>query len=387
MQRDSINRLTIVIVVGFISAVFLFMIRSFLMAIFLAGIFAALVHPIYRGLERRLNRHRSLAAIVTLLLIIMVIMMPLGVLTGVVTNQAIKVGQAVTPWIQKQIAQPDNLSQLIGKLPYYEKILPYRAQILEKAGQAIGGISRFLIDSLSSGAIGAMQFLLTLMILLYTMFFFLLDGPKLLERILYYLPLEDEDEQQLLMKFTSVARATLKGTIVIGILQGGMAGAAFWAAGIPSAVFWGTVMTVLSIIPGVGTAFVWVPAAIFLVAAGSYLKAIGLALFCGLVAGSVDNLLRPILVGKDTQMHELMIFFGTLGGIMMFGVVGLIIGPIVSALFVTLWEIYGIAFKDILPAVKSTPQAQESGAMLLESRKEAVEKASSSNAVRQTPSE
>ena len=359
MQRDSINKLVLITLVIFISAIFLAMIRNFLMAILLAGIFSALSYPIYVRLNHRLGRRRKLAATGTLLLIIMVIMVPLGTLTGIVTNQAIKVGQAVGPWIQKQVTQRDAMSEFLNDLPFYEDISPYRTQILQKGGEAIGGISRFLIDSLSSGAIGAAQFLFTIAILLYTMFFFLLDGPKLLKKILYYLPLEDEDEHLLLIKFTSVARATVKGTLVIGVLQGGLAGIAFWIVGIPSAVFWGTIMAVLSIIPGVGTALVWVPAAIFLAAAGSFLKGLGLALFCGLVAGSVDNLLRPILVGKDTQMHELMIFFSTLGGIMMFGVVGMIIGPIIAALFVTLWEIYGIAFADILPAVKHSYQEED----------------------------
>ena len=133
-----------------------------------------------------------------------------------------------------------------------------------------------------------------------------------------------------------------------------MAGAAFAVVGIPSAVFWGTIMAVLSIIPGIGTALVWGPAVIILAASGNYLKAAGLGIFCALAVGSIDNLLRPILVGKDTQMHELMIFFGTLGGIIMFGVVGMIIGPIVAALFITVWEIYGVAFKDLLPQVEDT---------------------------------
>jgi predicted PurR-regulated permease PerM len=156
----------------------------------------------------------------------------------------------------------------------------------------------------------------------------------------------------MLDKFTSVARATLKGTLVIGVLQGGLAGLAFSVVGISSAVFWGTIMAVLSIIPSVGSALVWGPAAIILIASGHLAKGIGLAIFCAVVVGSLDNLLRPILVGKDTQMHELMILFGTLGGIMMFGVVGMVIGPIVAALFVTIWEIYGVAFEDILPAVR-----------------------------------
>jgi predicted PurR-regulated permease PerM len=180
-----------------------------------------------------------------------------------------------------------------------------------------------------------------------------MDGDKLLDKILYYLPLEDHDERRILEKFTSVSRATLKGTAVIGILQGGLSGVAFAVAGIPSAVFWGTIMTVLSIIPGIGTALVWIPAAVLLAGSGHVYRAAGLVVFCAAVVGSLDNILRPILVGKDTQMHELMIFFGTMGGILMFGIPGVIIGPIIAALFVTIWDIYGLAYRDILPEVRS----------------------------------
>jgi predicted PurR-regulated permease PerM len=112
-------------------------------------------------------------------------------------------------------------------------------------------------------------------------------------------------------------------------------------------------MTVLSIIPAVGSAFIWVPAVLILAASGAFLKAIGLLVFCGVLVGSVDNVLRPRFVGRDTQMHELLIFFGTLGGISLFGIIGFIVGPIVAALFVTVWDIYGETFKEYLPEVKT----------------------------------
>ncbi|BBO80741.1 AI-2E family transporter [Desulfosarcina ovata subsp. sediminis] len=349
MHDDKVNKFVVILLVVFISAVFLSMIRAFLMAIFMAGIFAALTRPIYYRLERWLGGRRSLASVLTLLLIIFVVLIPLTILTGVVTGQAIKVGQSVTPWVRAQIEQPNMLSDYLERLPYYEHIMPHSELILRKAGEMVGRISQFLINNLSSATMGAVNFLFMLFTWLYTMYFFLMDGEKLLEKILYYLPLEDRDEQQMLDRFTSVTRATLKGTAVIGILQGGLAGAAFWVVGIPSSAFWGVIMVVLSIIPSVGTAVVWVPAAVILGFNGAIAKGVGLAIFCGLVVGSLDNLLRPILVGKDTQMHELMIFFGTMGGIFMFGMVGVIIGPIVAALFVTVWEIYGHAFQGILP--------------------------------------
>lgn len=352
MNRDSLNKSVLLLLAIFISAVFLSMIRSFLMAIFLAGIFSALTRPLYNRFEGWYGGRRALASLSTLLLVVIVVIVPLGALMGIVTAQAIKVGQSVTPWVQEQIAQPSEFHELLSSLPYYDKLVPYSNTIWQKAGELIGTISRFLINNLSTATMGAVNILFMAFAMLYTMFFFLMDGDKLLNKILYYLPLKNQDEQRMLSKFTSVTRATLKGTAVIGILQGGLAGGAFWAVGIPSAVFWATMMAVLSIIPGIGSALVWGPAVIILAAGGNYWKAGGLGLFCAIVVGSIDNLLRPILVGKDTQMHELMIFFGTLGGIIMFGIMGMFIGPIIAALFITIWEIYGVAFKDILPQVQ-----------------------------------
>jgi predicted PurR-regulated permease PerM len=351
MNQDTLNKSVLLLLALFISALFLSMIRSFLMAIFLAGIFSALATPLYKRFERWYGGRRALASLSSMLIIVLVVILPLGALMGIVTAQAIKVGQNVTPWVQERIANPGELHNLLSSLPFYEHIVPYSDTIWRKVGELIGTVSEFLISSLSTVTRGAVNILFMTFALLYTMFFFLMDGDKLLNKILLYLPLQDQDEQRMLRKFTSVTRATLKGTAVIGILQGGLAGAAFAVVGFQSAVFWGTIMAVLSIIPGIGTALVWGPAVVILLVGGNYLKAAGLGLFCALVVGSLDNLLRPILVGKDTQMHELMIFFGTLGGIIMFGVMGIFIGPIVAALFVTVWDIYGVAFKNYLPQV------------------------------------
>ena len=164
------------------------------------------------------------------------------------------------------------------------------------------------------------------------------------------MPLRPEQSSLLLDKFVSVSRATLKGTLVVGVVQGGLAGAAFAVAGIGGAAFWGTIMGVLSVLPGIGAPLIWVPAVIYLLAVGRIGPAIGLLLWCALVVGTVDNFLRPLLVGKDTKMPDLLILLGTLGGLVVFGAVGIVIGPIVAALFLTVWELYGAAFKDVLPA-------------------------------------
>ena len=349
-QNPGFNRIAVLILVALISAIFLSMIRQFLTAIFMAGIFSAMAQPLYQWLVRCFRGRKVPASLVTICLIFIVVLLPLSILVGIVTAQAFAVSQSIQPAVERFLSEPTIFSDYLDHIPHFDKIEAYKELILRKAGNFVGTLSQFLIRNLGSGALGTVNFLFMFFIMLYTMFFFLMDGNKLLARILYYLPLQNEEEQQLLARFTSVTRATIKGTIVICILQGGLAGVGFFMAGIKGAAFWGTVMGVLSIIPGIGTGIVWIPAVVFLIASGAYTKGIGLALFCGLVVGSVDNLVRPSLVGKDTQMHDLFILFGTLGGIALFGVVGIIIGPIIAALFVTVWEIYGAVFKDVLPA-------------------------------------
>ena len=349
MSQEKFNKTFIVLLLLFITAVFLAMVWPFLMTILMAAIFSALTRPLYRALKRWFGGRGSWAAALTLFLVFFGILLPLVALLGAVTAEGIKVSQTVKPWIQKQLTEPAAFSDLLKTIPFYEDILPYKETIFLKAGEMVGRLSSYLINSLSSVTVMTAQFIFMLFIFFYTMFFFLVDGEHILGRILHFLPLKPEDEERMLDKFTSVTRATLKGIAVIGLVQGALVGAAFATVGFPSAIFWGTVAAVMSMVPGIGTAIVWLPGVIILSMGGSYGAAIGLLAFCILVVGGIDNFLRPRLVGKDTRMHELLILFGTLGGILMFGVAGIIIGPIVAALVVTVWEIYGVAFQDVLP--------------------------------------
>ncbi len=351
MNAHRINKVVLLLLVAAISALFLTMIRTFLMVLLLAGIFSAMAQPLYNKFVTWFKGRKNPASAVTLLLIVLLFLLPLISLLGVVAAQALKVGQTVTPWIQRQIQHPSEFLALFDSLPFYETIVDYNQVILEKAGQLINGISHFLVNSVSTFTMSTVNFLFLFFIFLYTMFFFLKDGRALLAKILYYLPLKDDEEEKMLDRFTSVTRATIKGTLIIGILQGSLAGVGFWIVGIDSVVFWSTIMVVLSIIPVIGSSLIWVPAVVILAASGAYFKAIGLAIYCGLIVGSLDNVLRPILVGKDTKMHEMFILLGTLGGIGMFGIIGFIIGPIIAALFVTIWELYGETFKEYLPSV------------------------------------
>ncbi|MDD2465010.1 MAG: AI-2E family transporter [Desulfobulbus sp.] len=351
MKRELINKTVLLVMVLLISALFLDMISQFLMPMFMAGIFSAMLSPTHRWLNHRIGGRENLASILVLIGVVILVLAPLSILIGVVVGQAISVSQSVTPWVQSFINEPTAISSYMERLPYYHEILPYRAVIIEKAGLVVGNISTFLINSLSSVTKLTVNAIFSSIIMLYVMFYFLTMGEVLLTKILYFLPMHDRDERLLLRRFTSVTKATLKGTLIIGALQGGICGIAFALAGIQGPVFWGTVMAVMSIIPAFGTAIVWGPALVILGLKGDFLGVGILGVLCGAVAGNLDNLLRPRLVGKDTEMHDLFVLFGTLGGISLFGILGIIIGPIVAALFITIWEIYGKAFESYLPDV------------------------------------
>jgi len=338
----------LLLLVAAISAAFIAMIRAFLVTILLSAIFAGLSYPVYQWMLRRLRGRKATAAIATLVLLLALVVVPLLAVLGAGANEALRVSETIRPGLQRLVDQPGEIDRWLRGVPGYQRIEPYRGQILTQAGELVGGTSTFLFAVLSATTRATGVFAFHFIVLLYTMFFFLTGGPALLAAVLAYLPLTDADKQRMVGKFVSVTRATLKGTILIGAIQGLLGGLAFWAAGLDGAIFWGTVMTVLSIIPGIGGALVWVPASIMLVATGDVWRGIGLALFCALIVGSVDNALRPRLVGQDTKMHELLIFFSTLGGLLLFGAMGFILGPILAALFVTAWGMFGTAFRSEL---------------------------------------
>ena len=349
---SNFRRGFLIVLVVLVTFMFYRVIEIFLMTIVLAALFTGVSYPAYERLKRRFGQREKLAAAVTLVLLLALVIGPLLFVLGAVAAEAARVNETLVPGIQKAIDDPQLIDSWLRQLPGYDRIQPYRAEILSKAGQLIEGIGQFFINALAGTTKATVVFIFHFVVMLYTMFFFFLDGPKFVKSILSHLPLADTDKEHLLNQFVSVTRATLKGTIVIGVIQGILGGFSFWMVGIQGAIFWGTIMTILSIIPGVGGALVWVPAAIVLVAMGSFWKALILVLFSALIVGSVDNLLRPILVGRDTKMHELMIFFSTLGGLLVFGAMGFILGPILAGLFLSVWEIFrGMFRKELAESV------------------------------------
>jgi predicted PurR-regulated permease PerM len=280
--------------------------------------------------------------------VILVVVVPVMLLAGVVTNQAIEVSQTLAPEAEELVEKINEPGALSDRIPFWDRIEPYSEQIAGKLGQLAGSVGSFLVSSLSAMAGGAMRFFFGLFIMLYALFSFLIYGREAFDDGLRLIPLHQSDKELLIDTFVSVSRATLKGTLVIGVVQGALAGLAFAAVGIDGAAFWGTVMAVLSVIPGIGTALVWAPAVAVLFINGQIVAAAALFLWCAIVVGLADNVLRPRLVGRDTQMPDLLVLLSTFGGLAMFGAIGLVLGPVVAALFLAVVHIYSDTFSEAL---------------------------------------
>lgn len=356
ISKERFRAAFVLLLVVAVSGLFLGVMWPFLKALLVGSILAGLSRPLFNWLTRLLRGRSSLAAALTLLLVFLLIFGPLSAFVGVVINQALNVSEHAIPWVQQHFGAASSFNAhdwLVQRFPALATYVPDQAKIIESVGNTAKMAGAVLVAGASRITAGTATFLLDLFVTLYAMFFFLKDGRAILEKIFYYTPLNHTDEARLLQQLTSVTRATVKGTLVIGAIQGALAGLGFWVAGIDGAAFWGTLMAILSIVPGIGAALIWVPGVIYLYIIGQTLPATLLLIWCAVVVGTVDNLLRPTLVGKDAKMPDLLILVGTLGGLFLFGPIGFIVGPMVCGLFLTVWDIYGATFRDILPPVKS----------------------------------
>lgn len=317
--------------------------RPFFGAILWALILALLFGPLNKRILARYPRRENTAALLTLLVILLIVIIPAILLTAALIQEFLLVYNQIQ---SGEINIPVMFEKAMASLPRW------LSSWLASAGWTDFSTVR---DSISEGLSGQVQtlagrallvgqgtfnFLLMLGIMLYLTFFLLRDGDALQRRVVGAIPLERHQRDAVVRNFTVVIRATVKGSLVVAIVQGVIGGLVFWALGINGALLWGVVMGAFSLIPAVGTGIVWVPVAFYLFATGAYIKG-AILVFCGVfVIGLVDNFLRPILVGRDTRMPDYVVLISTLGGLQLFGVSGFVIGPVVAALFIGTWNIF-----------------------------------------------
>lgn len=348
MNKNKFNQITVLLMAVAISAIFIAMIRGLFLSILMAAIFSGLLYPVYSKISRGLKGKTSISSLLTIVLFVFIILIPLGGILVLVAEQAINASQGINPILKEEFSNPGNMIQELYEIPIVNKVFPTQDKLVTAIEGAIKGIGNFVVANVGHISAGAVNFFFQFFVMLFTMYYFLIYGKDYLIRLLYCLPLNSVEENLLLSKFTTVTRATLKGTFVIGGIQGALGGIAMAIAGIDNTIFWAVIMAVFSIIPAVGPAIIWAPAGAFLIFSGNTVAGISLILFGLIVIGNIDNILRPRLVGREAQLPDLMIFFGTLGGLAFFGASGLIIGPIIAALFVSIWDIYAKTFQKAL---------------------------------------
>jgi predicted PurR-regulated permease PerM len=337
---SSYHRTFLAILVAAITIAFIVVMRGFLVTVMLAAIFTMIVHPGYRVVRSWCRGRQRIAAGAYIVFLALLVVIPSLALLSVLVAQGIDISSGAGTLIQEQVesgAWADRLS----RLPFMDRVLPYRDEILARSTQITSAIGGFVVGKLTDFTKGTVQVIVHTILMFYAMYFFLMDGDRLLRTTTAYLPLSPAERTRLIERFASVSVATIKSTVLIGLIQGTLGGVGFAVAGLPGAVFWGSIMVVLSLVPGVGIALLWVPAAVYLLVLGRITTLVLFALYFIFVVGLVDNLLRPRLVGKGSQMHELLVLLSTMGGLMAFGLVGFIIGPVIAALFITLWDIQG----------------------------------------------
>jgi len=324
-----------------VSLAFIWLISGYAMPIFWAAILAIVFHSVQKWSRGVCGDRNSLASFLTLIIILVTVIVPTMLLVSAVASEA---GELYAR-IQSGEYDPNAL------IDWFEEMMPQAVGALDQVGLSIEDAkerlsllavkgSQFIGSLAITAGQNAVRFTVMFFMMLYLLFFFLRDGEQMLEMLIKALPLGDERERSLFNKFAEVSRATIKGTLLIGIIQGSLGGLMFAFLGIKGAVFWGVMMTVLSLLPVVGASLVWGPAAIYLAINGEVGSAVVLVIFGALVIGLIDNLLRPVLVGRDTQMPDYLVLLSTLGGLSFFGISGFVIGPVLAALFLAMWAMF-----------------------------------------------
>lgn len=326
-----------------VTVAFIWILLPFYGAVFWAVILGILFTPMQRRLQARFGWQRNLTSLCTLSVCLVIAILPVIIISVLLVQEGAMVYKNIE---SGELDVAAYLAQFKQSLP------PYFQHLLDRFGMGeLNGLRDKIVKSAMQGSQvlatqafsfgqGTFEFVVSFFIMLYLLFFFLRDGPELARKIRTAVPLEESHKRRLQLKFNRVVRATVKGNLVVAVTQGALGGAIFWFLDIPSALLWAVLMAFLSLLPAVGAGIVWAPVAIYFLLSNMIWQGVVLGLFGIFVIGLVDNVLRPILVGKDTRMPDYLILISTLGGLAVFGLNGFVIGPLIAALFMSSWALF-----------------------------------------------
>jgi predicted PurR-regulated permease PerM len=340
--RSSLKDKAFLVLLVAVSVAFAWILQPYYGALFWAAALAILFAPLQSRLLKAMPERRNLAALTCLLGIVLLVLLPLSWIAGMLVKEGAQVYQRVG---SGEINFSAYLQQIYAALPASVTALLDRfglgssGLLQERLTAALTRGSQFFAAQAVRIGQDAFNLVLGFFIMLYLLFFFLRDGRALILRLRQVIPLGEQIKDELGSKFATVIGATVKGNIAVAMAQGALGGLIFWALDLNAPVLWGVVMAFLSLLPAVGAAVVWLPMAIYLFITGQVVQGSVLLAFGVLVIGLVDNILRPILVGKDTKMPDYVVLLSTLGGISMFGLHGFVIGPVIAAMCMAAWSL------------------------------------------------
>lgn len=341
LKSSELEFKSLLVLVALASLLFALIIWPFFGAVCWAVFIAIVFWPLYQRFLKGSHGRPNMAAAATLTVVLLIVILPMSMLAAAVTQEAsvfvermrsgeIRIGAFFQGFIEALPQWAQSMLQRFGILDF--------AMLQQKLIAALSASSQVLTSRVMSIGQVTLDFIVAFFVMLYIVFFLFRDGERLTKGIQRSIPLQPLHTERLMRQFATVVRATVKGNIVVALVQGALGGIAFGVLGIPGAVLWGAVMALFSLLPAVGAALVWGPVAIWFLFNGQMLQGIGLTAWGVLVIGLVDNVLRPILVGKDTRMPDYLVLVATLGGIVVFGLNGFVIGPVIAAMFLVSWD-------------------------------------------------
>ena len=343
MNEKTLQFKSLTVLLLLVTVAFIWILLPFYGAVFWAVILGILFAPMQRKLQLKFGWQRNLTALCTLGICLVIAILPVIILSILLVQEGATVYNNIE---SGQLDIGAYLAQFKHSLP------PYFQHLLDRFGMGeLNGLREKIVKASMQGSQvlatqafsfgqGTFEFVVSFGIMLYLLFFFLRDGAELVRKVRTAVPLEESHKRRLQLKFNRVVRATVKGNLVVAVTQGALGGAIFWFLDIPSALLWAVLMGFLSLLPAVGAGIVWAPVAVYFLLSGMIWQGVVLGLFGVFVIGLVDNVLRPILVGKDTRMPDYMILISTLGGLAVFGLNGFVIGPLIAALFMSSWALF-----------------------------------------------
>jgi predicted PurR-regulated permease PerM len=357
VRAQRFARYSLLILVIATGIVFFNMVRIFVVPVILAAAFAGIFYPMFSWFVRLTRGQRAVSAFICCVLLSLGLLLPAYGIANLVALEAVHLYDTAETRVGEML-KAESLERL-QQHPIARWMQLHNFPFQSWLEQIARNVAELLVKMVNRVSRQTFELIAHVLIAFFTMFYFFRDGPVLLSRLKYFSPLAESYEDELIRRFRIVSRATVKGTLLVALIKGVLGGITFWAFGIEAAALWGVVMGFLSVLPVVGPWLVMYPAGLILILMGDVWGGVAILLIATFVVSSVDNVLEPMLVGRDAGMHDLLVFFSMLGGIATFGVVGFIVGPLIAALFRTLLDIYGTEFKRQLELVHSPPAETE----------------------------